>query len=308
MKISIVTTLYKSARYVDEFHRRISEEVAKITGDYEIIMVDDGSPDDSLATAITLVERDRRLRVIELSRNYGHHKAMMTGLEHASGELVFLIDSDLEEPPELLRHFYETMLQGSWDVVYGYQKQRKGGWFDRQSGALAWRLINLMLPIDVPHNHSTVRLMTRAYTQALVQHKEHKTAIGGLWVITGFRQTGIEFTKGDRGTRSYTLLGRLHMLLDSITSFSEIPLFAVFFLGLGILGGSVVVAAGLVLLRLMGAALEGWVSVMISVWILGGLAIFCIGVVGLYVSRIFIETKGRPYTILRNIHQKSDAA
>lgn len=307
MKLSIVTTLYKSAVYIEEFHGRVSEEARKITDDYEIIMVDDGSPDNSLEIALKVVERDPRLRVIEFSQNYGHHKAMMTGLEHATGDHVFLIDVDLEEPPELLGRFYQTMREGAWDVVYGYQSARKGNWFEQYSGAIAWWMIDKLLPIRVPHSHSTVRLMGRVYTQALVRHKEHKTAIGGLWVITGFKQTGIEFVKSARETTSYSFLRRLRMLLDSITSFSEIPLFAVFFLGLAILASSTAVAAFLIYRRLTGTALEGWVSVMVSVWMLGGLAIFCVGVVGLYVSRIFIETKDRPYTIIRKIYQKTVA-
>jgi putative glycosyltransferase len=305
MKLSVVTTLYNSARFIEEFHRRITEEARKFGGDYEIIMVDDGSPDNSLETALKLLGGDPHLRVVELSRNFGHHKAMMTGLEHARGEYVFLIDSDLEEPPELLGTFFEKLSREGLDVVYGFQGQRKGGWFERTSGALAWRLINLMLPMDVPRNHSTVRLMSRAYTQALVQHKEQKTAIGGLWVITGFRQQGLEIAKKARNGSSYTFARRLGMFLDSLTSFSEIPLYGVFFLGSAILALSLVVACYLIYLRLTGTVLEGWVSVIVSVWMLGGLGIFCIGLVGLYVSRIFIETKGRPYTIVRRIHQSN---
>jgi len=305
MKLSIVASLYKSASYIEEFHARVSGEAKKLTSDYEIILVDDGSPDNSLEVACAIAARDPKLRVIELSRNYGHHKAMMTGLEHAQGEHVFLIDVDLEEPPELLGRFFDALRHGQWDVVYGYQAERKGNWFERYSGAVAWKLLNLMLPIRLPHNHSTVRLMTKAYAQSLVLHKEHKTAIGGLWVITGFKQHGLEFVKGAQHESSYTFAGRLSMLLESITSFSETPLFGVFFLGLIILASSVIVAFCLVYLRLTGTALEGWVSVMVSVWMLGGLAIFCIGVVGLYVSRIFIETKGRPYTIIRNVYRNS---
>jgi putative glycosyltransferase len=304
MQLSIVTTLYKSAPHVDEFHRRIAEEAKKITDDFEIVMVDDGSPDNALEVAVELVDKDPRVRVVELSRNHGHHKAMMCGLEHAKGELVFLIDVDLEEPPELLGEFHQLMKEGRLDVVYGYQSRRKGGLMERSTGALAWWMINRLLPIEIPHNHSTVRLMTRPYKEALVLHKEHKTAIGGLWVITGFKQKGVEFIKGSREGTSYSFTGRLRTLLDSITSFSEVPLFAVFFLGLIILGCSTAVGVGLVGIRLLGTVLEGWVSVMVSVWMLGGLGIFSIGVVGLYVSRIFIETKGRPYTIIRHVHQK----
>ncbi|TAL63543.1 MAG: glycosyltransferase, partial [Bacteroidetes bacterium] len=182
MKLSIVTTLYKSAPFIEEFHRRITAEAQKITEDYEIIMVDDGSPDNSLEVALDILKKDSHLRIIELSRNFGHHKAMITGLEHTSGELIFLIDVDLEEPPELLGRFYNTLSDGGWDVIYGYQEQqRKGSWFEKYCGGLAWWLVDLMLPVKIPHNHSTVRLMTRNYTQALVHHKEHKTAIGGLW-------------------------------------------------------------------------------------------------------------------------------
>lgn len=303
--LSIVSTLYKSAPHIEEFHRRISEEAKKITGDYEIIMVDDGSPDDSLAIALSLLDVDPKLSIVELSRNFGHHKAMMTGLEHAEGDLVFLIDVDLEEPPELMTRFYEEIQKGGWDVVYGAQKERKGGIVKRVGGALGWWFVNAMLPIRVPRNQSTVRLMTKQYVNELVRHKEHMTAIGGLWIITGFRQTGLFFDKFCQGQSSYTFLKRARVLLDSITSFSEIPLYGVFFLGGGIFILSSILAAYLIAQRLLGVVMEGWVSVMVSVWLLGGMAIFCVGVVGLYVSRIFIETKSRPYTIVRDIYSGS---
>jgi putative glycosyltransferase len=303
MRLSIVTTLYKSSPYIEEFHKRITAEAKKITEDYEIIMVDDGSPDDSLEVALNLLANDSHLRVIELSRNFGHHKAMMTGLEHALGELIFLIDVDLEEPPELLGEFHGKLAGEGWDVVYGYQElRRKGNWFEKYGGQLAWWLVDLMLPVRIPRNHCTVRLMTNNYTHALVRHKEHKTAIGGLWVMTGFKQTGVPFVKGSRGKSSYGFTTRLLMLLDSVTSFSELPLYIVFFLGLGILLMSAIVGFYLICRRLTGTVLAGWVSVMVSVWFLVGLAIFCIGVVGLYISRIFIETKMRPYTIIRRIY------
>lgn len=305
MELSIVTTLYKSAPYIEEFHRRIATEAQKITDDYEIIMVDDGSPDNSLEVALSILENDSHLSIIELSRNFGHHKAMVTGLEHAQGKLVFLIDVDLEEPPELLTKFHRVLTDGRWDVVYGTQGQkRKGGLIDKYGGRIAWWLLSLMLPVKIPHNHSTVRLMTRSYIQALIRHKEHETAIGGLWVITGFNQTGISFVKGAREGNSYSFKARLLKLLDSITSFSEVPLFGIFFLGLLILFISGLAGVLLILRRLTGVVLGGWVSIMVSVWFLGGLAIFCIGVVALYISRIFIETKRRPYTIIRRIHGK----
>jgi len=304
MKISVVTTLYQSAPYIAEFVDRSRVELNKLTSDYEIIMVDDGSPDDSLRTALSLCQHEPHLKIIELSRNFGHHKAMMTGLEYASGELIFLIDVDLEEPPELLGRFFSALCDADLDVVFGFQKKRKGGLIEKVGGALAWKFLNLFLPVKIPHSHSTVRLMTRDYVQALVQHKEQKTAIGGLWVLTGFRQKGIEFEKSSRGQTSYGMNTRLIALLDSITSFSELPLFLIFYMGCAVIVGSIVMGAYLVFRRLNGHLLEGWASTMVSISFFGGLTVFSIGVVGLYVSRIFIETKGRPYTLIRRIHGK----
>ena len=270
--------------------------------EYEIILVDDGSPDDSLRVATAQMANEPRLRIIELSRNFGHYKAIITGLEHATGDLVFLIDSDLEEPPELLNLFYKQLTEQNLDVVYGFQATRKGKTAERFLGWVAWKLIGLMLPIEVPRNHSTVRLMNRDYVEALVRHKETKTAVGGLFVITGFRQAGQVFQKGSRPMASYSFRARLISLLDSITSFSETPLYFVFFTGLLVLMASGIIACWLLITKLTGQVLAGWVSTLFSVWFLGGLAIFSIGVVGLYISRIFIETKHRPYTIIRKIH------
>ncbi len=302
MKISVVTTLYNSARYIGEFVERVRTQLKKLTDDYEIILVDDGSPDDSLRSALTLLPTEPRLKVIELSRNFGHHKAIMTGLEHASGDLVFLIDVDLEEPPELLGQFFPILRDEGFDVVFGLQKARKGRLIERFGGHLAWSFLNLFLPVKIPHSHSTVRLMTRDYVNALVRHKEHKTAIGGLWVMTGFKQKGIDFEKGSRGQTSYNMSRRLVALLDSITSFSELPLFIIFYIGCAVIFASMVMGVFLIIRRLNGHLLEGWASTIVLISFFGGLAVFSIGVVGLYVSRIFIETKGRPYTLIRKIH------
>jgi putative glycosyltransferase len=302
MRISAVSTLYNSSPYIADFCARIAAQLQQLTTDYEIVLVDDGSPDDSLRTALAQREKDHKIKIIELSRNFGHHKAMMTGLEHATGELIFLIDVDLEEPPELLGSFHQNLKAGDVDVIYGYQRARKGGLIEKFGGMLVWWFLNLFLTIKIPHNHSTVRLMTRDYVQGLIRHKETKTAIGGLWVLTGFRQKGIEFDKGFRGKSSYSLGKRLYVLLDSVTSFSELPLFMIFYVGCIVLAISAVIGGYLLFMRVTGHILEGWTSIVFSIWVCGGLAIFSIGVVGLYVSRIFIETKGRPYTLVRKVY------
>ncbi len=302
--LSIVTTLYQSAAYVAEFHRRASDAARRITDDYEIVMVDDGSPDESLSLALGLVATDPRVRVIELSKNFGHHKAMMTGLEHARGECVFLLDADLEEDPAWLDRFWAERIATGADVVYGYQEVRKGRFVERVGGAILWWMIRHLVQDPIPANLVTARLMTRQFVRSLVQHKEQRTAIGGLWTITGYRQRGLAVKKVHRDGSSYSFGHRLAAAFDGITAFSERPLILVFWLGSVLF--FIALAGGLYLVgrRVFGGPLlSGWASVIVSVWMLGGLAIAAIGVVGLYTARIFIETKHRPYVIIREIHQ-----
>ena len=137
MDLSIVTTLYCSAPYLEEFYLRICGAAEKVARDFEIILVSDGSPDESLQVALSLRERDGRIKVIDLSRNFGHHRALMTGLAHASGALVFMIDCDLEEDPELLLKFHSVIRESEADAVVGVQTMRKGRWWERVSGALS---------------------------------------------------------------------------------------------------------------------------------------------------------------------------
>jgi putative glycosyltransferase len=308
MKLSIVTTLYKSASTIEEFYRRAVAAAESLMKDIEIVMVDDGSPDDSLAIACAIARRDDRVRVLELSRNFGHHKALMTGLAHAGGDICFLIDSDLEEDPGLLKEFWQTLMQGDRDVVYGFQTERKGDFLTRLTGDIAYGVFRALIPQPIPRNHITVRLMRREYVDALLLHREQQTAIGGLWVITGFKQIGVPVDKLSRKGTTYSNWRRWLVLIDSVTSFSEVPLVAIFYLGIAISAVSALVGIALLILKLiLGSAIEGWVSVMLSVWFLGGLLILCVGVIGIYVSKIFVETKNRPYTIVRRIHQSDDS-
>lgn len=306
MRIAVVATLYRSSPLLDAFHRRVSAAVAALTDDYEIVLVNDGSPDDSLAVAERLFAQDPHVRVVDLARNFGHHKAMMTGLAHARGDLVFLIDSDLEEEPELLRVFYDTLRTSGADVVYGVQGARRGGLFERVSGWMFFKLFNLLSGQPIPVNVVTVRLMTRRYVAALVSHRERETMIAGLWALTGFLQVPVTITKGENRGSSYNLSRKIAVLVNSVTSFSDRPLVLIFYLGLAIGVAAAAAAAYLVIQRLFfGVALPGWPSVIVSVWMLGGLMLGSLGIIGMYVSRIFIETKQRPYTIVRHIYERS---
>ena len=172
MKLSIVTTLYRSAPYLRDFYERSRTAAEGITDQFEIVLVNDGSPDESLDIALELHERDRRVRVIDLARNFGQHKAILTGLAHARGELVFSLDSDLEEDPNWLGPFHERMGETGADVVYGVQRKRKGRLFERISGALYYAIFRLLSSHAVPANQVSARLMTRRYVKSLIEHRD----------------------------------------------------------------------------------------------------------------------------------------
>lgn len=306
MDLSIVTTMYHSSSYIQEFYDRICAVAKEIAVDYEIILVNDGSPDNSLDIAVALYEKDPKVRVIDLSRNFGHHKAMMTGLMHAEGELVFLIDCDLEEDPELLERFLaEHKKNDNVDVVYGVQKTRKGGFVEKISGNIFFWTFNLFSSYPVPTNLVTARLMSKRYVDSLVQHKDREVFMAGLWAITGFKQVPLMVTKHNKGNSSYDLRRKISILVNSITSFSNKPLLLIFYLGSIILFISSLAALYLIIRRVFfGVLLAGWPSLMVTICLLGGLTVFCVGVIGIYLSRVFMETKERPYTIIRQIYER----
>lgn len=306
MKLSIVATLYQSAPYINEFHERASVSAKRLVGDdYQIVLVNDGSPDNSLDVAVRLSEHDSHVVVVDLSRNFGHHKAMMTGLAHAKGELVFLIDSDLEEEPEWLEAFARQMQQEYCDVVYGIQERRKGNWFERWSGQWFYRFFKVLTGLALPENIVTTRLMVRRYVDALLCHQEREVFMAGLWHITGFDQRPQVIKKHNTSETTYTFRRKMSLLVNSVTSFSNAPLVSIFYVGVAISLFALIYIAYLIMHWLfLEKPMSGWTSVMASIWLLGGMVISFIGVVGIYLSKIFSETKQRPYTIVRQIYEK----
>jgi len=304
MDLSIVTTLYYSAPYIEEFYNRIIAEVERITSNYEIIFVIDGSPDNSLDIAVSLYEKDNRVKVIDFSRNFGHHKAMMTGLAHAKGELVFLIDIDLEEEPELLGKFYDEFKSSDIDVLYGVQQRRKGGFIEKIFGEIFYRVFNSLSSYPIPSNIITARLMSQRYVKNLVEHKDREIFMAGLWAITGFKQMPVSVNKLSKGSSTYNFSKKISLFANSITSFSNKPLIFIFYIGFIITFLSGIGVLTLVIRRLFfGVYLEGWSSMIVSLWLLGGLIIFFLGVIGIYLSKIFMEAKQRPYTVIRHIYE-----
>ncbi len=304
MRLSIVATLYQSASYIEEFHLRVSAVARQLAGeDYEIILVNDGSPDNSLHLAVQLTERDGHVVVVDLSRNFGHHKAMMAGLATATGEKVFLIDSDLEEEPEWLLDFTKQMESENCDVIFGVQSARKGGIFEKITGALFYRLFRVLTGIDQPNNIATARLMSRRYVEALLLHRERELNIGGLWIVTGFKQQLHAVIKHDTSPTSYSVSRKFSHLVNAVTSFSSRPLIFTFYSGLLI---SISAMSYIVYLTIrylfIASPPDGYTSIIASIWLLSGLIIFFMGIQGIYIAKIFSEVKQRPYIITRQVY------
>lgn len=305
LKLSVVTSLYRSSRYIDAFYRRIVADAETLTPVFEIVFVNDASPDDSLEVARRLCAADSRVKIIDLARNFGQHRALMCGMRHADGECVFLIDVDLEEEPENLGRFWRAMDEDpEIDVVVGQLEKKTLPFTKTFTSDLFYKVFNAFSPVKVSDRDIVSRLMRRSYVDALLQYGETELFLPAVWKDAGFRQKRIVATKMYDGNSSYTFRKKLTMAIDAITSFSSKPLTGIFYLGL-ISSGT----AGLVILYLFvqkifwGRVFLGWTSLMAALFLIGGVIIFSIGVVGIYVSKIFSEVKGRPTSIVRAIYQ-----
>ena len=306
--LSVITTMYRSEPYVEEFYRRVVKTIQKLgIKSYEIVFVDDGSPDHSRGVALQLYARDPNVVVVDLSRNFGHHKAIMTGLSYTRGRRVFLLDCDLEEDPELLAQLVTEMDRRGCDVVFGVQQERRGGWFDRVTGDLYYHIMNVVSGIKFPRNIFTLRLMTRRYVDSLLLHRERELLISGIWHLTGYEQVAIPAVKHSHSPTSYPIHKRFAVMLMSVISHSDRPLRWIFYTGLGILVFAFFYIAYLAVVYLLyGRAVNGYLSIILSLWLIGGLNFLFLGTIGIYVATIFSETKQRPNTIVRAVHRHED--
>jgi putative glycosyltransferase len=305
MRLSIVATLYYSAPFLDEFVTRCVTSAEEITSDFELLLVDDGSPDTSLANALVLVQSEPRIKIIELSRNFGHHAAMLAGLAHAVGDLIFLLDSDLEEPPELLAFFLNVMQREDADVVFGVHDRSRGSLFHRWSGRTFWKVFNMLSDVQAETNRCAISLMTRQYAEVLSALPERNVSLVGLFAWPGFKQVPVPVERRIRREKStYTSRKRVSLFGKSIVDFSAKPLVAIFYLGLIIAGFAFATALYFLIAKIRNPdAIEaGFTSIIVSIWLVGGIIISVLGIVGIYVSQLYIEAKGRPRTIVRRIH------
>lgn len=301
--LSVVTTLYNTSDYLNEFLSKVTILHKKISLEsYEVILVDDGSTDSQFSKAQLICANYQNVTLVRLSRNFGHHHALLGGLERASGHLIFLVDSDLEEDPLDFYLLHKEMLQTKADLVYGYQEKRRGGLWEKFSGQFFYFIMNRFMKVEIPENMLTSRLMSRRYLDALLSHRETQLNFSGLSLITGFHQSRVPLTKTRLRKTSYSFSKKLAVMIDAITSFSSSPLKFIFATGIVIFTASTIVILSLLIQWLNnGDSTSGWASLILSVWFLGGLNMLSLGVIGMYTSKIFIETKNRPRVIVSEV-------
>ena len=306
MKISIVTPLYRSAPYIEELHRRCVATIASIgSADYEIIFVNDASPDDSLSVARRVAEGDPHVRVIDLSRNFGQHPAALTGLAQASGDYAFVLDSDLEDDPEWLALFLEAMRSRDCDVVYGINTNQKGGFLYTRLRRLFYRTLTWLSGVDFPANVCSARLMSRRYVDALLQFRESQVFMAGIWHMAGFTQMPVEVVKRDSSPTTYSTRRLIGIFVNAVTAFSVRPLMAISVAGILLSIAAFLFTLWVVFQKLLfGIAIQGWASVMAAVLIIGGLSLFFNGIMAIYIAKIFLEVKQRPRTIVKSVFQQ----
>lgn len=308
MQLSIVSTLYKSEIYLDEFLQILIASIDELKiVDYEIIFVNDGSPDNSVQFLLHKKKEIKAIKIVDLSRNFGHHYAMQAGLSIAKGEFVFLIDNDLEVSPSILKTFHhELQSNDAIDVVYGFQEERKGSFTESFGGKVFWWGINKFSEISIPKNILTERLMRKEYVQNLLSLGDANLFLGGMMYWTGHQQKGVSIAKKQRKEQStYSTKKRLELMLQAVTSFSGKPLEYLFYFGLIISFLSFIFIAYLIGVKIVynDAVQLGWTSIVaINVLILGILSTF-LGLIGIYLFKIFKQVQNRPNFIIKKIYE-----
>lgn len=306
-KISLVTAIYNSSRYLDGFIPECIEALKKLNcSDFEIICVNDGSPDDSLLKLLELKRKYPQIYIIDFARNFGHHYALFAGMAASAGKYVFLIDCDLEIRPGIIIDFYREIENTDLDVVYGYQENRKGGLFERISGSIFWTLFNRLSETKVHKNILTERILSRKYVDSLISLGDKNLFLGGMMDWIGFNQKGIPVRKTKRESRSnYSFLKKISLAVNSITSFSPAPLKIIFYFGLIITFLSLSFSAYLVLRKILSPDLIflGWTSILASISFSLGIITLCLGIIGIYLSKMFKQVQNRPLYIIRNIYK-----
>lgn len=298
---SIVAPVFNEEETLPHFYERVVQVMEQLGESFEIVFVNDGSRDRSYQILRDLNQRDPRVRALDFSRNFGHQVAISAGLDHARGKAVVILDSDLQDPPEVILQMAARWKDGA-EVVYAQRTRRSGETaFKLVTAAAFYRLIERITSVQIPRDTGDFRLLDRRVVDALITMREQHRFMRGLSAWVGFRQEAVMYERNERfaGTTKYPLNKMIRFSLDAITSFSHVPLqlattFGFILAGISLLG--IVIAA---ILRIFTGAIVGQASTLILVLFLGGIQLIFLGIIGEYLGRIYDEVRARPLYILR---------
>ena len=303
--LTVVVPVYNESEVLEAFHTRLTAVMGTLDCAYQVLYVDDGSEPEFLLQLNVLRERDTRVAVLGLSRNFGKEVALSAGLDHASGDAVIVIDADLQDPPELIATFVEEWRQG-YDVVYGQRTERRGETaMKRYTAGAFYKLMSLLGDVDIPRNVGDFRLLSRRAVDALNSLPERRRYMKGLYAWIGFPQKAVAYVREPRaaGNTKWSYWRLWNFALEGITSFSAAPLKMATYLGL--LTSTFSLLYGLYfLLRtlLLGNPVPGYPTLIIVVLFLGGVQLICLGIIGEYLARTYQESKGRALYFLKAYH------
>lgn len=299
--ISLVIPIWNEATVIPELYRRVCDVMTRANVSWELICVNDGSSDDSLQLLLTLHEQDPRLKVLDFSRNFGHQIAITAGADFAEGDAVIVMDSDLQDPPEVILSLIEQWRAG-YEVVYAVRAKREGETpFKLFTAKFFYRLLHSITDVEIPVDTGDFRLMDRRVVLAMRQLREKHRFMRGLSSWVGFKQIGVEFERAERyaGETKYPLRKMIRLALTAITGFSYLPLQLATYLGFGLAIISLLGILLTIVLRLSGNSFFlGQATTLVSVLFLGGIQLIVLGIIGEYLGRIYDEVKGRPLYIV----------
>ena len=297
--LSVVAPVYNEEGTIEEFYSRVRAALEGLN--FELVLVDDGSSDSSAAILERLAESDPRVRLVFLSRNFGHQTALTAGLDHARGDAVVMLDADLQDPPEVIPRMLDHWRHGC-DVVYAVRERREGeSRFKLSTAKWFYKLFDKLAQVELEHNSGDFRLLDRRPLDALLAMRERSRFLRGMTVWVGYTQAAVSYQRDARyaGETKYTLSKMLKFSLDAISSFSHRPLQLATLLGFLISTLAFIAIPVVVILRLSGSYLPGFGSITIAILLLGGIQLIAIGIIGEYVGRIYDEVKGRPLYLVR---------
>jgi dolichol-phosphate mannosyltransferase len=298
---SIVAPIYNEVETLPHFYERVIKVMEGLEEPFELVLVNDGSHDGSYQIMRGLHEKDPRVRVIDFSRNFGHQIAISAGLDFARGQAVVIIDSDLQDPPEVIPSMIARWKAGA-EVVYAQRSSRKGETrFKLLTASLFYRLIVRITSVPIPPDTGDFRLLDRRVVDTLITMREHHRFMRGLSAWVGFRQEAVSYSRHERfaGTTKYPLRKMIRFSLDAITSFSHLPLQLATTLGFVLAIISLLGIVIAVILRIFTGAIVGQASTLILVLFLGGIQLIFLGIIGEYLGRIYDEVRARPLYIVR---------